>query len=160
MTPSRRIAAALDENTRAYVLPCTVTAEDSGYRFTLSITALDSVGLALDSLEFNATDRPEWSSEALNAWGGRLADRVTYLLEPLKVLEIDAGGGEVQLRSQAPTPRDDRRAFYEVRLYKSGLLRMERYAYDETTRRRERTACHLTREVLERLANDIVASLK
>ncbi|WP_165230104.1 hypothetical protein [Aquisphaera insulae] len=160
MTPSQRIAAALDENTRAYVLPCTVTAEDPGYRFTLHLQALDSVGASLDSLEFNTTDRTEWSSEALNAWGSRLAGRVTYLLEPLKVLEIDAGGGEVQLRSDAPTPRNDRRAFYEVRLFNSGLLRMERIAFDEATRRRERTPCQLTREVLERLANDIVASAK
>ncbi|QEH37770.1 hypothetical protein OJF2_63610 [Aquisphaera giovannonii] len=160
MSPSREIAAALDENTRAYILPCAVTSEGAGYRFTLHLTALDSVGVGLDSLEFQATDRTEWSSEELNAWGTRLADRVTYLLEPLKVLEIDAGGGEVQLRSQAPTPRNDRRSYYEVRLFRSGLLRLERIAFDEATRRRERAACHLTREVLERLANDIVASSK
>ena len=35
---------------------------------------------------------------------------------------------------------------------------MERVAFDEATRRAERTACQITREVLERLADDIVAS--
>ena len=29
MSLSKKIAAALDENTKAYVLPCTVTVEDS-----------------------------------------------------------------------------------------------------------------------------------
>ncbi len=158
MTPSRKIAAALDENTRAYVLPCPVTVEDAPYRFTLNLTALDSVGVAFDSLEFVTTDRQDWSSQALNAWGECLAARVTYLLEPLKVLEIDSGGGEVQIRSKAPTNRAEQRSFYEVRLYKQGVLRLERYAVDDSSRQRRRTPCQFTREVVERLADDIAAS--
>ena len=77
-------------------------------------------------------------------------------MEPLKVLEIDAGGGEVQIRSQRPTARAEQRGFYEVRLFKQGPLRMERFVFDEATRQRQRDPCQLTREVLERLADDIV----
>ena len=36
MSLSKKIAAALDENTKAYVLPCTVTVEDSPDRLTLA----------------------------------------------------------------------------------------------------------------------------
>jgi hypothetical protein len=158
MSLSQKIAAAIDENTRAYILPCTVTVEDGPNRLTLNLTALDTVGVAFDTLEFVATDRADWSSDALRAWGERLAARVTYLLEPLKVIEIDAGGGEVQIRSQAPSTRAQQRGFYEVRLYKQGSLRMERFVYSDATRERERTACQLTREVVERLADDIAAS--
>ncbi len=158
MSLSRKIAAALDENTRAYVLPCTVTVEDGPNRFTLDLTALDSVGAAFDSLEFVTADRQDWSSQALNSWGDRLAGRVTYLLEPLRVLEIDAGGGEVQIRSQTPSARAEERGFYEVRLYKQGRLRMERYVFDDAARQRRRTPCKFTHEVVERLADDIAAS--
>lgn len=158
MSLSQKIAAALDENTRAYHLPCTITIEDGPNRLTLGLTALDSVGVAFDNMEFTATDRTDWSSEALNAWGDRLAKRVTYLLEPLKVLEIDAGGGEVQVRSQAPTTRGEHRGFYEVRLFKQGVLRMDRFAFHEVTRQRSKTSCQFTREVLERLADDIAQS--
>jgi hypothetical protein len=158
MSLSQKIAAAIDENTRAYILPCAVTVEDGPNRLTLSLTALDTVGVAFDSLEFVATDRAQWSSDALRSWGERLAARVTYLLEPLKVIEIDAAGGEVQIRSQAPTARAQQRGFYEVRLYKQGSLRMERFVYNDATRERQRTACQLTREVVERLADDIAAS--
>jgi hypothetical protein len=158
MSLSQKIAAAIDENTRAYILPCTVTVEDGPNRLTLNLTALDTVGVAFDTLEFVATDRADWSSDALRAWGERLAARVTYLLEPLKVIEIDAGGGEVQIRSQAPSTRAQQRGFYEVRLYKQGSLRMERFVYNDATRERQRTACQLTREVVERLADDIAAS--
>jgi hypothetical protein len=158
MSLSRKIAAALDENTRAYVLPCAVAVEDGANRLTINMTALDTVGVAFDCLEFDATDRHDWSSDALNGWGQRLAARVTYLLEPLKVLEIDAGGGEVQIRSQNPSTRADQRGFYEVRLYKHGILRFERFVFDDATRQRKRTACQFTKEVLERLADDIAAS--
>jgi hypothetical protein len=158
MSLSQKIAAAIDENTRAYILPCTVTVEEGPNRLTLNLTALDTVGVAFDTLEFVATDRADWSSDALRAWGERLAARVTYLLEPLKVIEIDAGGGEVQIRSQAPSTRAQQRGFYEVRLYKQGSLRMERFVYNDATRERQRTACQLTREVVERLADDIAAS--
>ena len=158
MSPSQKIAAALDENTRAYVLPCTVTVEDGPNRFTFNLTALDSVGVAFDSMEFATTDRQDWTSQALNAWGERLAARVTYLLEPLKVLEIDSGGGEVQIRSQAPSARAEQRGFYEVRLFKNGRLRMERFVFEDATRQRRRTPCQFTREVVERLADDISAS--
>jgi hypothetical protein len=159
MSLSKKIAAALDENTKAYVLPCTVTVEESPHRLTLNLTALDTVGLGFTSLEFGTTSRTEWSSEALKSWGDRLASRVTYLMEPIKVLEIDAGGGEVQLRSQSPTPRAEQRGYYEMRLFRNGSLRMERFIFDDATRQRRATPCQLTIEVLERLADDIAASV-
>jgi hypothetical protein len=159
MSLSQKIAAALDENTKAYVLPCSVTVEESPHRLTLHITALDTVGVACTALEFVTTSRSEWSSDALKDWGGRLASRVTYLMEPLKVIEIDAEGGEVQIRSQRPTPRADHRGYYEIRLFRQGSLRMERFALDEATRLRRLTSCQLTREVLERLADDISTSV-
>ena len=158
MSLSRKIAAALDENTRAYILPCPVTVEDPPNRFTLHLTALDSVGVAFDSLEFVTTDRTDWSSEALNAWGERLAARVTYLLEPLKVLEIDAGGGEVQIRSQSPTARADQRGFYEVRLFRQGPCGWSASSSTTPPASAGGRLCQLTREVVERLADDIAAS--
>jgi hypothetical protein len=159
MSLSRKIAAALDENTKVHAPPCEVAVEEGPHRLALNLTAIDSVGVAFDSLDFATTGRPEWSPDALRAWGERLAGRVTYLMEPLRVLEVDAAGGEVHIRSQNPTARDDQRSFYEVRLFKQGTLRMERSTFDESSRRRRRVPCHLTREVLERLADDIAASV-
>ncbi len=46
MSLSKKIAAALDENTRAYVMPCTVAVDDGPNRVTLHLTALDTVGVA------------------------------------------------------------------------------------------------------------------
>jgi hypothetical protein len=158
MSLSKKIADALDENTKAYVLPCTVTVEENPNRVTLDLTALDSVGVAFTTLEFANSARTELSTDALRGWGDRLAKRVTYLMEPLKVLEVSAEEGEVQLRSQSPTPRADQRAYYELRLFRAGKLRLERFAFDDATRARKPVTCQLTRETLERLADDIVVS--
>ncbi len=159
MSLSKKIAAALDENTKAYNFPCSVSVEEGPSRLTLHLTGLDTVGVAFTILEFATTSRSDWSPEALSGWGDRLASRVTYLMEPLKVVETDVHGGEVQMRSQRPTPRDEQRSYYEVRLFRQGALRMQRYAFDHETRERSQTACQLTREVLERLADDIAASV-
>ena len=158
MSLSKKIAAALDENTKVHALPCAVTVEEGPHRLTLHLTALDTVGLACTALEFTTTSRAEWTSEALQAWGERLAGRVSYLMEPLKVLEVDRDGGEVQIRSQSPTTRSEQRGYYVVGLSRQGTLRMERLAFDEATRQRQPIACQFTREVLERLADDIAAS--
>jgi len=104
-------------------------------------------------------DREGWTSALLKEWDERLAGRVTYLMESLKLLEVDAEGGEAQIRSQNPTARAEQRGYYEVRLSRQGTLRMERFVVDETTRQRRPTPCQLTREVLERLADDITASV-
>ena len=57
MSLSKKIAAALDENTRAYVMPCTVTVDGDGpQRVTLHLTALDTVGLAFSAFEFTIAE--------------------------------------------------------------------------------------------------------
>jgi hypothetical protein len=159
MSLSKKIAAALDENTKAYNFPCAITVEEGTSRLTLHLTGLDTVGVAFTNLEFASSKQSEWSSETLKGWGDRLASRVTYLMEPLKVVEIDAGGREVQMRSQRPTPRDEQRGYYEIRLFGHGALRMQRCVFNDETRERRQTPCQLTREVLERLADDIAASV-
>jgi hypothetical protein len=159
MSLSQKIAAALDARPDNGALPCDVTAEDEPNRLTLRLTASGPVGLAFDGLDFATAARAEWAPDDLEAWGRRIAARVTYLMEPLVVLEHDKTEGEVELRSHAPTSRGDQRAYYELRLHRQGSLRLSRIAFDDAARRRRPVACQMTREVLERLADDLVASV-
>ncbi len=154
MSLSRKIADAVEA---AGAPPCPIQAEAGPHRLALQLTASGPVGLAFDGLDFADADRLDLSAEALRAWGDRLAARVTYLMEPLVVQEVDAEAGQVELRSQTPTPRADRRSFHEVRLHREGLLRLRRLAFDDATRRRGVVPCQMTLEVLERLADDLVA---
>ncbi len=73
MSLSRKIADALDENTTVHIPPCEVGVEEGSHRLSLKLTAVDTVGLAFDSLEFATTARSEWNSDTLRAWADRLA---------------------------------------------------------------------------------------
>jgi hypothetical protein len=159
MSLSQRIVAALDARPEVGALPCDLTAEDGGHRLTLRLTACGPVGFAFEALDFATDARADWPPEAVKSWGERLAARATYLMEPLVVLEHDEPGGEVELRSHAPTARGDQRAYYQARLSRRGTLHLSRVAFDEATRRRRPTACQMTREALERLTDDIIASI-
>jgi hypothetical protein len=100
-----------------------------------------------------ATDAP--AGLTLQGWTDGVADRVGGLLEDLKVYEIDTTRDEAVLRSDAPTARGEKLAYYEVRLH--GLTRavVRRFAATKAVPGREQVAFALTHEILARLAGDI-----
>jgi hypothetical protein len=154
MSPSRKI----DDAVKTFSPPGELDLDlDEGGSLSLSLTEAGPVGVAFARLTFTAADRSERAPEALQAWADRLSARVTYLMEPLIVVEHDREAGAVAVRSQAPTVRNDRRTYYEVRLARHGTLTMTRMAYDESTRRRAPIPCQMTLEALERLADDLAA---
>ncbi|MEO6808076.1 MAG: hypothetical protein ABI353_03060 [Isosphaeraceae bacterium] len=153
MNLSQKIAAELEGLTAT---PASVLASVGTHRLTLSVLRAGPIGVEADALEFAVLDQTDWSIDALRAWADRLAARVTYLMEPLTVVEVDAQGGEVELRSQAPTPRQGRRSYYEARLDRRGTLRLHRVSFDEATRERAPVSFQITTEVLQRLADDLV----
>ena len=157
MSLSTEIAAALDARPGQTGV---VAAQAGPDRLELSVTAAATVGVELDRLDFAVQDpdRPSWSIDELRGWGDRVARRVNYLMEPLVVVEVDAQGGEVEIRSQSPTPRGQLRSFFEVRLGTAGTLRMHRLRFDAADGRRHAAPFQLSREVLERLADDLPAT--
>jgi hypothetical protein len=153
MSLSRKIAAALADP--ALAPPASIAAAEPPHQLALDARAAGPLGVELDALEFHA-DGPERDVDALRAWGERLAARVTYLMEPLVLVEVDAQGVEVELRSQSTTRRDGLRNYYEARLDRNGRVRLTRRAFDDTARRPREVPFQLSRETLERLADDLV----
>jgi hypothetical protein len=159
MNLSQKIADAVESLPSVVSLPARIEAQAASSRLALNLTTHGAVGLAFDGLDYAIADHVELSSEDLRGWGDRLAARLTYLMEPLVVLEVDAQAGEAELRSKSPTPKGERRSFYEVRLRRDASLHFQRVAFDDSTRLRQIVPCQMTVEVLERLADDLVASL-
>ena len=161
MTLSRKIADALETHAQhAGGAPGTVRAETADHRLALRGAVGGPVGVAFDELTFAAVDPdPALDGAGGRAWGDRLAARLTYLMEPLVVLEVDADAGAAELRSESPTARGEVRSYYEVRLGRDRSLRLGRVSFDAASRRRSPAPCQLTGEALERLADDLVASL-
>ncbi len=88
----------------------------------------------------------------VRAWASAAAERITGLLEPLKVVEIDSERNEAQLRSDTPTQRGDKRFYYELLLRGNATALLRRY------QTREQTAFALTHEVLAKVADDVTAA--
>lgn len=94
----------------------------------------------------------------LGAWAKAAAAQVTGLLEPLRVVEVDAPRSEAQLRSQQPSQRGENRFYYEVLLTGGGQATLRRYQAGESNRR-EQVAFPLTHEALAKVAADLTTGV-
>lgn len=89
-------------------------------------------------------------------WAARLAQRVTGLLEPLKLHEIETSRNLTVLRSQAPTSRGDALQYFELELQGLTELSLRRYqGFIEPGKKREPIAFALTYEGLAKLLADL-----
>lgn len=158
MSLSRKIAAEVDDLVKTGAPPRCIRVSEGPHAIDLPVTLATPMGVECSGFEFRADDRGALSMDELRAWGDRLSARVTYLMEPLKPQEADALAGEVLMRSGAPTEKGGRRSYYEARLKSTGALRFDRIAYDESARTRKPIPCQFTSEVVERLADDLVAT--
>jgi hypothetical protein len=136
----------------------TLTAAPEGAGWTVAVTAdrCDEVGCLLWELTVRRT--PAKAGTSVQAWAERAADRVTGLLEPLKVYEVDPLRDEALLRSDGPAQRGETLFYYELLLKGPGeaLLRRYRAAHNGQARR-EQVTFALTHESLAKLVNDLTA---
>lgn len=93
---------------------------------------------------------------------GRLArlaenvpSRLTYLLEPLAPIEQEGGEQFLLIRSAPPRRQEGSIDYYEIQLVGGSHLSLERYSYQHDRRIREKRAMVFTREVFERLLEDL-----
>ena len=101
---------------------------------------------------------PPAASATLQAWAERVAGRVTGLLEPLKLLEVDTLRDEALLRSEEPARRGERVFYYELLLKGRGEALLRRYhGAHHGQARREQVAFALTHEALAKLVADLTA---
>jgi hypothetical protein len=132
----------------------TVAHPESGWTAAVTADCADRVGCGV--WEFTLT-RPGAAPEAdLRGRAKRVAARVTGLLEPLRLVEVDAGHDAALLRSAAPKRRGDDLYYYEVEL-KSGAAGVRRYQGSTTGATRQQIAFPLTHEALAKLAGDLTA---
>ena len=91
----------------------------------------------------------------LKLWASAIADRVTGLMEPLSVYEVDETRNEAIVRSEAPGRKGQALAYYELRL--SGLTgaALRRFTASKSEGGRTQIAFPVTHETLAKLIGDI-----
>jgi hypothetical protein len=154
MSLSQSLSAAVD-SIGAGGLPARVSAEAGPHKVELDLVAGGPVGVSFDRLDFAAEGVKDDTPAELRGRADRIAGRLSYLMEPLAVIEHDPQGAEVVIRSQPPSERGEVHAYYEAKLSGDGHLSMGRVAFDEADRERHPVPCQLTREALDRLVDDL-----
>jgi hypothetical protein len=124
---------------------------------TLTADRADQLGCLVWELALRRSAPPA-GANPLQAWAERVAGRVTGLLEPLKLLEVDSLRDEALLRSEEPTPRGGKLFYYELLLKGRGEALLRRYhGAHNGQARREQVAFAVTHEALAKLVADLTA---
>ena len=132
-----------------------LAAADGGLELRCDLVALDTIACAFERLALTAPALASLSVDKLKTVAEKVSARLTYLLEPIAPVEIDAERCIVQLRSSPPQKDQDRTSYYEL-LVERGQISLTRYARTPGTSRQV-IAAQVTREVLVRLVSDFVA---
>lgn len=119
----------------------------------------DSLAVSILNLCLQTSELDAASIDRLQQVSQELTNRITYLLEPIGPIEVDVDKCVVQLRSTPPAKEGDATSYYELLVQAGGSLSLVRYCQTEQPPR-EAIPATLTREVLARLADDMVAAVK
>jgi hypothetical protein len=155
MSEKERIARELDAAEEAY----TVIGSTSPLRITTSVGSLQVELTEVNALACRFTDFRVQVESLGDADAGRLqqiaddlANRLSYLLEPVRPIEFDQESSAVQMRSLPPTTIDEATRFYEL-IVRPGEMSLCRYE-KLTGQERRVIPADVTREVLARLVDD------
>ncbi len=134
-----------------------IDCDAAGQRFHSELTALDTLACAFQRFDLTATALGAASMDRLKQVAEALARRLTYLLEPISPVEVDAQQCVIQLRSNPPQRGETGSSYYELLVARGGRLSLVRYAKEPQTPRRLVPA-QVTREVFLRLIADFSAA--
>jgi hypothetical protein len=128
-----------------------VLAVDGDLQVRVKLADSDRLGCLLEKLEMKGTNGHE-----LNLDPARVEKEVTYLGEPLRIIELEKFFGRAILRSFPPRMENGTVSFFEMTLDRSEGLSLTRLSYDRSRGERSLIPAPFTRETLERLLTDLV----
>jgi len=137
----------------------TLALEAQPRTLTCDIVERNSLAVSFSVLRLSTAELASADAAKLERIGTALATKLTYLMEPIAPIEIDADACVVQLRSSPPQRDDDGRSYYELLVQKGGEIALQRYRKENGDARQPISAT-ITREVLLRLVSDFCTVLE
>jgi len=127
-------------------------------RIEADLVAVDGIGCSFQTLGLSTGKLASASLDELKAISETLTGKLTYLLEPIGLVEADAYRCSIQLRSNPPKKGEDETSYYELMVRRGGDITLSRYS-KKTGQLRQIIPANVTREVLGRLADDFIAAV-
>lgn len=138
--------------------PAMIAVADGPRNLTCDIVEHNSLAVVFNLLRLATTELAAATAVDLERISNGLATKLTYLMEPIRPIELDVDACVVQMRSNPPQKDDDGRSYYELLVRRGGEIALARYRKEPGTPRQQIPAA-VTREVLLRLAGDFSAVL-
>ena len=162
MSLREKVITSLDSLVSGETLPAGTRAfqvEADAMRLECELLSVGPLGCLMSQMTLHTDRLADASSDRLRGLSESLSERLTYLLEPISPIEIDADGCTVQMRSNPPHQDEGQTSYYELLVRRGGSLGLCRYS---ATRGNERhvIAAQVTREVFARLIDDFVAAVQ
>jgi hypothetical protein len=139
--------------------PLAVALQEEHTRVEAEVYAFDTLGVSLRGLTVWGNHR----DAALEVLAQTISRQVTYLWEPLALIERDLEREEVQMRSAPPLVEDQAIEFYEGWLTRrdgAPRFHLVRYRRQNGEPRRTSVQFTLTHEVFRRLVDDLASILQ
>jgi len=128
----------------------------SGWSVVATIEKADALSCQLWELSLQRANPATSDFAAMKNWAKAIAERVSGLMETLRVLEIDDVKHEAVLRSESVTERTDKRFHYEVKLSGVRAATLRRFqAGKDSHSKREQVPFVLTHETLGKFLDDV-----
>ena len=128
-------------------------------QLSCDITERNALAVSFNRLQLATLELAGATPADLERIGKSLSERLTYLMEPISPIELDAEACIVQLRSNPPQRDDDGRSYYELSVNRGGQIALSRYR-KENGNARQPIPATVTREVLLRLVSDFCGVLE
>jgi hypothetical protein len=136
----------------------TLSARDGDLELECALEALDTLACTFARLSVRSPALAGAGERRLRQVAEDISRRVTYLLEPVAPIEVDAEQSIVQLRSVPPQRQEGTSTYYELLVRRGGEVCLQRFA-KPPGQPRAVVPAHVTREVLLRLIDDFAAVL-
>jgi hypothetical protein len=133
--------------------------DEGGDRVTAELSSIDTLACEFAHLTLQTPKLAGAPAEGLQALAKSLAQRLTYLLEPIAPIEADAEGCTVQMRSNPPQRGEEGTSYYELLVRRGGELDLRRWKKAPGGTRTPLNAT-VTREVFLRLVGDLAAAVE
>ncbi|MEZ6064825.1 MAG: hypothetical protein R3B90_03760 [Planctomycetaceae bacterium] len=132
-----------------------------GVTLSIDFLAVDTLACEFEQIVVHAPAQQSAPFDALKRWAQQLSRRISYLLEQIAPLEFDEAAGEVLVRSTPPDQLTDGTQYYEMLLHsqQGGGLALRRYRAIKGQPGRQQIPMTTTREVLLKLADDLIDSM-
>jgi hypothetical protein len=157
MTLQAQAQAALDSLPFFSTGPRAIDCQDGGERLHSELVAHEQLALAFERLEVVSAPLAEAPMDRLKIVAEDLSHRLTYLLEPISPVEVDAEQCIVQLRSNPPQRNENGASYYELLVQRGGRLSLCRWT-KAVGSARQIVPAQVTREVFLRLVTDFSAA--